>query len=199
MPRGMPKQSRESSKAIDIRSGIVLQRMTEIEGVRTIPLTSHADERGSLTEIYRQAWLEPPRPMVQANLSVSAAGVLRGLHFHREQADLWVVVSGSAFVGLFDLRTGSPTEGRSAELELSDGPERVGLYIPPGVAHGFLALTELSLLYLVDRAYTGDDELGLAWDDPAIGIAWPLPVTGPIVSERDRSNPALAEVRRISI
>lgn len=170
--------------------------MIDIEGVQTVPLTAHADERGSLTEIYRATRLEPAGSMVQANLSVSVSGVLRGLHFHRRQADYWVVVSGSAFVGLFDLRTGSPTEGRKAELELGAEPMRQGLYLPSGVAHGFLARSELTLLYLVDRPYAGDDEFGLAWDDPDVGIAWPLDAAGPVLSERDRSNPRLADVRR---
>ncbi len=130
--------------------------------------------------------------MVQANLSESRQEVLRGLHFHRRQADYWCVLSGTAFVGLFDLRAGSPTEGKKAELRLASEEDRLGLYLPAGVAHGFYAETELVLQYLVDAPFTGEDEFGLAWDDPDVGMAWPS--AEPILSERDRSNPPLAEI-----
>jgi dTDP-4-dehydrorhamnose 3,5-epimerase len=164
----------------------------EIEGVALLHLSSHADARGSLTETFRREWIPSARDMVQANLSISRPRVLRGLHFHRRQADYWCVLSGSAFVGLLDLRTGSPTQGQKADLRLAAEEERFGLYLPPGVAHGFYAESELVLQYLVDAPFTGEDEFGLAWDDPEVGIAWP--VSDPLVSERDRSNPSLAQV-----
>ncbi len=163
-----------------------------IAGLHLLHLDAHRDARGSLTEIFRRAWI--PLEVAQINLSLSRAGVLRGLHFHREQADYWCVLSGRAFVGLFDLREGSPTHRHKAEIRIDAEAERMGLYIPPGVAHGFCAETDLSLAYLVDRGFTGRDELGVAWDDPDVGIAWPL--ADPILSERDRSNPPLAEVLR---
>jgi dTDP-4-dehydrorhamnose 3,5-epimerase len=163
-----------------------------IHGARLLPLSSHPDERGTFTEAYRRSWLPDGKEMVQGNLSFSRAGVLRGLHFHRRQADYWLVVHGTAFVGLYDLRAGSPTEGAKAEVGLSsEGPRQV-LYIPPGVAHGFYAETDLLLSYLVDEYYTGDDEFGIAWDDAGLGIGWPD--DDPILSKRDRSNPGLAEV-----
>jgi dTDP-4-dehydrorhamnose 3,5-epimerase len=165
-----------------------------IEGVRLIHLAPHADDRGSLTEVFRQEWLAGAPPMVQANLSRSRAGVLRGLHFHRRQADYWCVLAGRAFVGLLDLRAGSPTERRAAGIAIDAEAERVGLYLPPGVAHGFYAETEVLLQYLVDAYYSGEDELGLAWDDPSVGIEWPA--TEPVLSDRDRANPPLAEVLR---
>lgn len=167
-----------------------------IAGVIAVRLSSHEDERGSLTESWRREWVPSSSEMVQANLSRSAAGVLRGLHVHGEQADYWFVVSGRAFVGLFDLRTGSPTEGAKAEVRIDAGVERVGLYIPPGVAHGFAAETEVLLQYLVDRPFTGEDEFGLAWNDPDVAIAWPL--GEPRLSARDRSNPALADAPRFA-
>ncbi len=153
-----------------------------------VDLTSHADERGSVSEVYRGSWLPGTRPIVQANLSVSRPGVLRGLHFHREQCDYWVPVAGAAFVGLYDLRRGSPTEGIKAELRIGDDDRRA-LLIPPGVAHGFYAESNLRLLYFVDAYFTGEDEFGLAWDDPEVGIQWPT--REPLLSERDRSNPVL--------
>jgi dTDP-4-dehydrorhamnose 3,5-epimerase len=164
---------------------------TDIDGVFLVPLTLRPDDRGSFQEIYRRMWIADGSEMVQGNLSVSKAGVLRGLHFHREQADYWLLLSGVEFVGLYDLREDSPTKGQKLEVRIDAGRERRGLYIPPGVAHGFYAETEIQLLYLVDRYFTGEDEFGIAWDDPDVGIAWPS--KEPILSERDRSNPSLHE------
>ena len=147
---------------------------THIAGVEVRELRRLGDERGSFAETYRREWLPADAgEMVQSNLSRSNAGVLRGMHFHRRQADYWVVLEGRAFVALFDLRSGSPTQGERLELEM-DGESPVGLYIPPGVAHGFAARTDLTLLYLVD-AYYGDgaDEHGIAWDDPDWGSIGP--------------------------
>jgi dTDP-4-dehydrorhamnose 3,5-epimerase len=166
---------------------------TRIEGVLLRELELHEDPRGAFQEIHRAEWFPNAPAMVQANLSLSRAGVLRGLHFHRRQADYWCVLSGTAFIALFDLRAGSPTEGRKSELAIDAGNGRCGLYIPPGVAHGFYAVTDMELLYLVDAYFTGEDELGVAWDDPAVGIAWPS--QAPVLSDRDRRNPALDSVR----
>lgn len=161
----------------------------EIDGVRFIELVVHGDDRGSFAEVYRQAWLPGEQPALQGNLSRSSPGVLRGMHFHRRQWDYWFVVTGTAFVALADLRRGSPTEGRIATTRLSWEEPR-GLFIPPGVAHGFLAETELVLGYLIDRYFDGSDEFGVAWDDPGLAIAWPTP--DPTLSERDRGNPSLS-------
>jgi dTDP-4-dehydrorhamnose 3,5-epimerase len=162
----------------------------QIAGVRLFALAEHEDRRGSVSEIFRREWIPDSNQLVQANLSFSRAGVLRGLHFHRRQADYWCVVSGTAFVGLFDPRSGSPTEGAKAEMRLTAELGRSGLYIPKGVVHGFLAETELVLAYLVDRPFDGTDEFGVAWNDPGVAISWPIP--DPILSDRDRSNPPLA-------
>ncbi len=156
-----------------------------------LELTAHPDDRGSVTEVFRQSWLKRERPMVQANLSISRPGVLRGLHFHREQSDYWCAAAGTAFVGLYDLRRGSPTEGTKQELGLGGQVGRA-LLIPPGVAHGFYAESDLSLVYLVDAYYTGQDEFGLAWDDPDVGIDWPT--RDPVLSERDRGHPRLGDL-----
>ena len=129
--------------------------------------------------------------MVQTNISVSAAGVLRGMHFHRRQADYWCLLEGEVFVALVDLRSGSPTK-RAIWTGTFDSGHLRGLYVPPGVAHGFYAVTETSLQYHVDQAFTGEDEFGFAWDDPEASIPWPK--ESPMLSARDRSNPSLAEV-----
>jgi dTDP-4-dehydrorhamnose 3,5-epimerase len=130
--------------------------------------------------------------MVQANLSVSQEHVVRGMHFHRRQADYWSVVEGEAFVALFDLRRGSPTEGTGWWDRITSSDGYRGLYVPPGVAHGFCAMTEMRLHYLVDAYFDGGaDEFGFAWDDPDAAIPWPE--TSPVLSARDRANPSLID------
>jgi dTDP-4-dehydrorhamnose 3,5-epimerase len=171
-------------------SGRPEQRIVPIAGVALARLEVHTDDRGSLFEVFRASAL-PGRPIVQANVTASAPGVLRGLHFHREQSDYWVPLEGRAVVGLHDLRAGSPTGGRAATIEL-DSAEPHGLRIPAGVAHGFAARTRWRMLYLVDDEFTGDDEFGVAWDDPALGIDWGT--DDPLLSERDRTNPSLEAV-----
>jgi dTDP-4-dehydrorhamnose 3,5-epimerase len=151
----------------------------------------HPDERGSFTETYRRAWLPLGREMVQANRSDKRAGSVVGLHYHLHQADYWLCPVGTARVVLHDLRAGSPTDGATEQVEISAANCR-GVFIPPGVAHGFAALTDLSLTYLVDSYYNPDDELGVAWDDPDIGADWG--VVNPVLSARDRANPRRREL-----
>jgi dTDP-4-dehydrorhamnose 3,5-epimerase len=162
-----------------------------IAGAVLVPLTVHEDGRGHFAEMFRRSWLPGMREVVQANLSLSRPNVLRGLHFHRKQADYWSILSGTAFVALYDVRKGSPTEGKKAEIDM-DADERRCLLIPEGVAHGFYTATGALLQYLLDQYHTGEDEFGIAWDDPDVGIAWPA--TAPILSDRDRSNPSLQDV-----
>ena len=162
-----------------------------VAGVVVVELDAHGDERGRFVESYRRSWFPQGREMVQANRSDKQAGALVGLHYHLHQADYWYVPRGRARVVLHDLRTGSPTEGATLTLELGEGDDR-GVFIPPGVAHGFAALTDLTITYLVDAYYNPEDELGVAWDDPAVGADWA--VDEPILSERDRSNPRRGEV-----
>jgi dTDP-4-dehydrorhamnose 3,5-epimerase len=164
-----------------------------IDGVKVVDLQVHADVRGSFVEFYRESWLTTDRPALQGNISRSTTGSLRAMHFHRRQWDYWFVLSGEAFVALVDLRAGSPSERATTTLRLSGDLPR-GLFIPPGVAHGFLAETDLVLEYLVDRYFDGTDEWAIAWNDPALGIDWPA--AEPILSDRDRSNPSLAEALR---
>ncbi len=146
----------------------------------------HGDERGRFVETYRRQWLPLGREMVQSNRSEKAAGAVVGLHYHLHQADYWYVLRGTARVVLHDLRQGSPTDGATEVLDLSGEQDR-GLFIPPGVAHGFASLTDVLLWYLVDNYYNPADELGLAWDDPDVGADWG--VTTPVLSNRDQSNP----------
>lgn len=155
-------------------------------GVRVVPLTAHQDPRGRFIETYREQWF-PGRPaMVQSNRSDSEAGVLRGLHYHLKQADYWYVPFGRVLVALADLRAGSPVRGAVSTFEIGEGRE-LGVYIPPGVAHGYYALTKATMTYLVDRYYDPTDELGVSWADPDLGIAWPFQGT-PLLSKRDEQN-----------
>jgi dTDP-4-dehydrorhamnose 3,5-epimerase len=94
-------------------------------------------------------------------------------------------------VVLHDLRDGSPTDGGTLMLEMGEADGR-GVFIPPGVAHGFAARTDLTITYLVDQYYNPADELGVAWDDPAIKADWG--VATPILSDRDRQNPRRADI-----
>ena len=161
-----------------------------IDGVKIVGLEIRADARGSFVEYFRQSWLPTDHAALQGNVSHSLSGVLRGMHFHRRQWDYWFVVSGMAFVALVDLRGGSPTERSIMTLRLTEGDPR-GLFIPPGVAHGFFAESDLVLVYLNDRYFDGSDEFGFAWNDPGLGFDWPS--GEPILSDRDRANPSLAE------
>jgi dTDP-4-dehydrorhamnose 3,5-epimerase len=145
----------------------------------------HADARGRLVEIYRAGAM--PEVFAQSNHSRSAAGVLRGLHFHRHQADLWYLVRGRAQIALADLRT----PGRPAvETHVLDAERPRSVYIPPGIAHGYLALEELDMIYWVTRPYDASDEGGIAWDDPELAVPWQLDGP-PTLSRRDASNPPL--------
>jgi dTDP-4-dehydrorhamnose 3,5-epimerase len=160
-----------------------------VRGVFVVAPRVFADGRGVFVETYRREWIPGAREMIQANRSTKAAGSVVGLHFHLHQADYWYVPEGLIRAVVHDLRVGSPTEGATATFDLS-GENHQGLYVPPGVAHGFAALTDCVMTYLVDGYYNPGDELGVAWDDPTIGADWG--VTGPILSERDRTNPTRA-------
>jgi dTDP-4-dehydrorhamnose 3,5-epimerase len=162
-----------------------------VGGVMLVHLEARADDRGRLLETFRQEWFPDAPPMVQGVLSDSRRGVIRGLHYHRRQADYWHVPHGRIFVAMFDLRRSSPTRGDAFTIEIGEGAG-VGIYIPPGVAHGYQALTDATLTYLVDRYYDASDEQGVAWDDPDAAIAWPL--ADPILSERDKHNPKRNEI-----
>jgi dTDP-4-dehydrorhamnose 3,5-epimerase len=151
----------------------------------------HGDSRGRFYETYRRSWFPLAREMVQGNRSDKSAGAVVGLHYHLHQADYWQCPRGTARVVLHDLRVGSPTDGATEALEISEEDCR-GVFIPPGVAHGFASLTDLTLTYLVDSYYNPEDELGVAWNDPEIAADWG--VADPILSARDRANPWRAEI-----
>lgn len=201
-----------------------LPAASDIPGVRWLRVARHVDARGSFREVWRESalgavagrdaslaeWLAQDRTagtpltlpndstaqrFLQANLSISATGVLRGLHLHRRQLDAWTFLAGRAFVALVDLRPMLLDDWARPLVEVRLAGVDDQVVVPAGVAHGFLALEELQLLYLVTGEYDGTDEIGLAWDDPTVGVPWPTPASPderPILSDRDRENPRLA-------
>lgn len=167
-----------------------------IDGVYVVEPSIYGDDRGFFVETYRRQWFPNGREMIQSNRADRAANCVVGLHYHLHQSDYWYVPRGHARVVLHDLRAGGPTDGATLMLDLGEvdgGPNNhLGVYIPPGVAHGFASLSDMTITYLVDGYYNPADELGVAWDDPAIAADWGL--VDPILSERDRTNPRRADI-----
>jgi dTDP-4-dehydrorhamnose 3,5-epimerase len=158
-----------------------------------------ADSRGSFTETYKRSAFAAAgvcEIFVQENHSSSLRGVLRGLHFQRAphaQSKLVRVLSGTIFDVAVDLRPDSATRGRWVGVDLS-ADDRTMMYIPAWCAHGFCVLSERAdVLYHASAEYSPEHEAGIMWNDPALGITWP--VADPIVSDRDTRWPQLAGVR----
>ena len=169
-----------------------IQESSRIHGVKFAVLRVIEDERGRFLETFRKEWFpERTWDVVQGNRSDSRAGVLRGLHYHHRQVDYWMLTAGRVRMALADLRRGSPTRGATL-VRVLDADEPVGVFIPVGVAHGFVALTDATMTYLVDNYYDASDEQGVAWNDPDLAIPWET--DSPILSARDRSNPLLKEL-----
>jgi dTDP-4-dehydrorhamnose 3,5-epimerase len=170
-----------------------------IPAVKLIIPAIFQDARGSFSEVYSARSLRGAgitATFVQDNQSVSRErGVLRGLHFQsppHAQAKLVRVVAGSIFDVAVDLRVGSPTYGRhvSAVLSAENGMQ---IWVPEGFAHGFCTLEPgTTVLYKVTEHYAPDHDLGLRWDDPALGIAWPM--EHPVLSDKDRRHPGLSDL-----
>jgi dTDP-4-dehydrorhamnose 3,5-epimerase len=178
---------------------------TSLPGVVIVEPAVHSDERGWFSESYNEArfnaalqdiGLPPARRFVQDNHSCSRAGVLRGLHYQlppHAQGKLVRVVQGAAFDVAVDIRQGSPTFGQWTGVELS-AENRRQLWVPEGFAHGFVAMQDdTHFLYKTTDYYAKDCERSIRWDDPAIGIRWPLPagVSAPLVAPKDAAAPLL--------
>jgi dTDP-4-dehydrorhamnose 3,5-epimerase len=170
---------------------------TELPDVLLIEPDVLRDSRGFFLETYHAAKYRSAgimMPFVQDNRSRSVRGTIRGLHLQveRPQAKLVQVVLGEIYDVAVDVRRGSPTFGRFVALHLSAGACRQ-LYIPHGFAHGFAVTSETAdVEYKCTEIYDPSAEVGIAWDDPALAIPWP--VAQPILSDRDRNNPKLAEI-----
>ncbi len=173
---------------------------TNIEGLLVLEPKLFRDDRGFFAETYQQARYTPLGigPFVQDNWSRSARGVLRGLHFQvppKAQGKLVMVTRGAAWDVAVDLRRGSPTFGKHVGVELT-GDNGRQFWIPPGFAHGFVALSDdTDFLYKCTEAYAPDCEGAIAWDDPDLGIAWP--VMGPQVAAKDAKAPRLKDAPRL--
>ncbi len=171
---------------------------TELSGALIIEPHCFGDERGFFLESfqslrYREAGIV--QEFVQDNHSRSTKGVLRGLHFtvKHPQAQIVTVIRGKIFDAVVDLRKSSSTFGRWFGAELSDDGPRRQIYMAPGFAHGFCVLSEVAdLHYKVSRLYDRSDERGIAWNDPQIGIRWPI--ENPIISKRDSAYPTLIQL-----
>jgi dTDP-4-dehydrorhamnose 3,5-epimerase len=169
-----------------------------IAGAMLFRPTPHVDERGFFSRtgdaaVLRAAGIDPAA-FVQDSLSRSARGVLRGLHLRcgRGEAKLVRCSYGAVFDVIIDLRPESPTYRNWENFELRDD-EQVSLYVPAGCAHGFQALTEpADVSYRIDREHDPAEDVTIAYDDPELGIPWPLPVS--LMSQRDRLAPRLSEV-----
>jgi dTDP-4-dehydrorhamnose 3,5-epimerase len=165
----------------------------QISGVYTVPIKAYADERGQFMETFRREWFPWINwDRMQSNRSDSKKDVLRGLHYHHHQIDYWYVSRGVVRVGMVDLRPSSSTYRAVQTLEIGD-TNNVGVFIPVGVAHGFVALTDVTLTYLVNNYYdVGKDEHGVAWNDPDIAIPWGI--ESPQISPRDMQNRHLKDI-----
>lgn len=175
---------------------------TDIEGVIIVEPTVFGDDRGYFMETYQYndfcaGGIDVK--FVQDNQSMSKKGVLRGLHFQKQypQSKLVRVIRGEVYDVAVDLREGSPTYGKYVGVLLSAENKRQ-FFIPKGFAHGFVVLSdEAEFVYKVDDFYHPNDEGGLMWNDPDIGIDWPIsPDMEIILSDKDKVNPTFKEIQK---
>ncbi len=174
-------------------------RETAIKGVFVIEPRVFNDERGYFFEAWKQAEFEQHVghvDFVQDNESKSSRGVLRGLHFQRgadSQAKLVRVIKGCVVDVAVDLRRSSPTFGQHVMVELSEDNKRQ-FYIPRGFAHGFLVLSDEAIfIYKVDNFYAPQQDAGIRWNDPELGIEWPIDPKDVQTSEKDLRQPLLKD------
>ena len=152
-------------------------------GVQLQPLQSHLDNRGSLTEVFREEWTNGVEP-VQWNFLRSAPGVMRGVHVHVVHDDLVIALEGQATLGLRDVREASQTGGMATTVLLSSAAPTV-VVIPHGVIHGFLFHEPTTLLIGTTNYYDPADDVECLWSDPELEIPWPAVPT--LMSDRDRA------------
>lgn len=174
---------------------------TDLAGVTLIYPQIHPDKRGFFAEVYRTDQLVQfgiRDKFVQENISSSQKGTLRGLHWQsppHAQAKLVRVLRGKIFDVVVDLRKNSKTFGQWRGFELDAASLRM-LYVPEGLAHGFLALEDhTEVLYKVSRYYAAMTERGIAWNDPVLNIEWPKLNQSPLVSPKDQRHPRFAEIQ----
>lgn len=170
-----------------------------IEGLAVIEPTVHGDSRGYFCETYNENDMKEvglDLRFVQDNQSFSSMGVLRGLHFQKQfpQGKLVRVIQGEVYDVAVDLRTGSSTYGKYYGVRLSEENFKQ-FYIPKGFAHGFVVLSDTALFcYKCTDFYHHNDEGGLRWNDPDIGVKWPIDGIEVKLSDKDQKNPTLKEI-----
>jgi dTDP-4-dehydrorhamnose 3,5-epimerase len=172
---------------------------TAIKGVYIIEPRVFSDARGYFFEAWKQAEFEEHIghvDFVQDNESKSSYGVLRGLHYQKgeySQAKLVRVIKGKVLDVAVDIRRSSPTFGQHVMVELSEDNKRQ-FFIPRGFAHGFLVLSQEAIFtYKVDNVYAPQSEAGISWNDPALGIEWPIDPSVVLTSEKDLRHPLLRD------
>jgi dTDP-4-dehydrorhamnose 3,5-epimerase len=172
-------------------------RPLDLPGVIVVEPRVYSDERGFFLETYRRSDFVAggiADPFVQDNHSRSSRGVLRGLHYQKApkaQGKLVRCLAGRIFDVAVDIRKGSPAYGRWTGIELT-GDNRRMLYVPPGFAHGFLVLSDhADVTYKCTGEFSPEDERGIIWNDPDIGVRWQL--ADPVLSGRDAKHPRLRD------
>jgi dTDP-4-dehydrorhamnose 3,5-epimerase len=165
--------------------------------VKLLTLDAFADDRGFFVEVYKSenyAAHDLPSTFVQDNFSRSKPGTVRGLHFQHPHAQgkLVQVLRGRIFDVAVDIRRGSPRFGQWVGAELSDSLQQQ-IYIPPGFAHGFLALSDADVLYKCTERYVKEDDGSILWNDPDLSIVWPLSALKPLLSLKDTQAPRLKD------
>jgi dTDP-4-dehydrorhamnose 3,5-epimerase len=175
-----------------------IKQVDRISGALLFTPTPHVDDRGFFSRTSEAAVLETagidPAGFLQDSLSRSRLGVLRGLHLRggRGEAKLVRCSYGTIFDVIVDLRPASPTYLNWESFVLTD-QQQISLYVPAGCAHGFQAMTDpADVAYRIDREHDPTEDITIAYDDPQLGIPWPVPVT--VMSDRDRNAPSLASV-----
>jgi dTDP-4-dehydrorhamnose 3,5-epimerase len=179
------------------RTGAMDVKDLSLQGLKKIRIKTFFDDRGFFRETFRNplyAQAGIPTDFAQDNHSFSKQGTLRGMHFQRSpgQAKLVTVLEGEIFDVVVDIRPTSPTFGKweGVTLRAEEGDQ---LYIPVGFAHGFCVLSETAhVCYKVSTIYTAAEEFTFRYDDPEVGIVWPI--SAPLLSERDRLSPLMREV-----
>ena len=177
---------------------------TKISAVKRLTPKRHGDDRGWFSEVYRADILSEhgiANVFLQDNQSFSApAGTIRGLHFQvapNAQAKLIRVLAGAILDVAVDIRYDSPTYGRHVPVRL-DAAGGEQLFVPAGFAHGFCTLEPNTMVaYKVDAYYSPADDRNLRWNDPSIGIAWPVAEADAILSGKDKAAPLLADLGRV--
>ncbi len=160
-------------------------------GIQINSLKTNADDRGTLTELFRGQWYGGDKPPIQWNCVKSKSNVLRGMHVHHIHEDYLFLAEGRMLLALYDIRRGSATFRQGTVIELKGNSPSIAR-IPVGVAHGFYFPESALVFYGVTDYWDPDDELGCRWDDPGLKLPWQI--TSPVLSTRDEEAGSLADM-----